>query len=101
MVAPGPTGSIGRGGNRMTEKRDRIGGEKMEALRALLTTAAHIVEGLAADPVRERFLRVYEKVPMQDRAALLDVVEREVSFRLATRGEGETITGCGARVNPN
>ena len=99
---PARAGRLYRSGGIMkTEKSDRIGGEKMEALRALLKTAAHIVEALAADPVRERLLRVYEKVPMQDRAALLDVLEREVSFRLATRGEGRAITGCGARINPN
>ena len=84
-----------------TEKRDRIAGEKMEALRALLTTAAHIVEAMAADPTRERFLHVYDKMPMQDRGVLLDVLEREVNFRLATRDEGAALTGCAARINPN
>ncbi len=83
----------------MADQTDRT--NRLEALRELLTSASGLVETLAHDPARDRFLRVYDRIPLEDRATILGVLEREISLRVATLGEGEAITGYGARPNPN
>jgi hypothetical protein len=82
--------------------RDQIASnDRLTALRALLETASDLAETLAKDPLRDRFLRVYDRIPLQERATIVAVLEREIGFRIATRDGGAELSGYGAHLNPN
>lgn len=75
--------------------------DAVETLRTLLATAKGLVERVADDPARARWLRIYDRIPVDDRALLIEVLEREVGLRTATQEEGEVVMGYGLRPNPN
>ena len=62
--------------------------DSVDTLRTLLATAKDLVERVADDPVRVRWLRLYDQVPVDDRSVLVDVLEREVGIRTATQADG-------------
>jgi hypothetical protein len=75
----------------------------LDVLHTLLRTATGLLEEIAAssDALRERWTQVFERMPAEDRKAILQVVEREVSLRLLEReGGGDSLTGFRA-VHPN
>jgi hypothetical protein len=73
----------------------------LDGLSTLLATASALVRDLAGDPLRQRYLRVYDRIPDEDRPVIVDVLEREVALRAVTADGGEMMTGCGGRPNPN
>lgn len=77
--------------------------EQLETLKAMLSAAArmvaHYVER-SGHPLRMRWERAFDRMPLQDRETVVTAVEREVDLRLATMGEGEPVLGL-SEVRPN
>ncbi len=74
---------------------------KIERLGTLLDSANELVTELLADPLLARLVRVFTRMPMEDREVILQVLEREVNVRLASRNGGSAVTGIGTAVNRN
>jgi hypothetical protein len=83
----------------MSQSSERV--DAVETLRTLLATAKDLVERVADDPVRTRWLRLFDRIPIDDRAVLIGVLEREIGLRTATEDEGAVVMGYGLRPNPN
>lgn len=77
--------------------------EHVETLQALLSGALRAVGELEADPLFHRLLRVFSRMPSEDREVLLGVLEREVNLRLlgAQASEGPLSGLDMPRPNPN
>ncbi len=68
---------------------------KLETLTVLLRAASAIVDDLAvvADPFLGRLTGVFARMPAEDRAPILEVLEREVSIRLLARSSNQLLSG--------
>jgi hypothetical protein len=76
-------------------------GEELETLRHVLASSVHLANDIAADPLLGRLLDVFARMPAEDRATVLDVLEREVDLRVLTQdGARRAISGI-ALVQPN
>jgi hypothetical protein len=75
--------------------------DTLTTLLTLLDSASRVVTDMARDPQIARLIRVFSRVPLEERPILLDILEREVGLRLATGEGASTFTGIGARINPN
>src|SRR5262245_66568582 len=65
---------------------------------AILVTAHELATTLARDPLVERILRAFAKLPERDREPILEVIERDATWcRIAEQTSGQT----GIRVRPN
>jgi len=75
----------------------------LRTLAALLQTASTLLDDIGAlsEPLLERLVRVFARMPSEDRATVLDVLEREVAMRLLCRSGDPTVTGYAlSRPNP-
>ncbi len=71
---------------------------RLDALQAILVTAHELAEKLTADPLTERVLRVFAKLPQSDREPILKILERDATWcRIAEQTASET----GVTVLPN
>jgi hypothetical protein len=71
---------------------------RLDALRAILLSAHELAGRLAADPLLERLLRVFARIPEPDRETILRVLERDATwFRIVE----QTADTTGIRVAPN
>jgi hypothetical protein len=86
---------------RMLARNDSNNGDQLEALRAILDTAARVLQQLAADPVLRRLLTAFERMPAEDREPIVEVIEREVEMRLLGSSQGDVLTGRDLVPNPN
>jgi hypothetical protein len=78
-------------------------GEKLRTLSAILQTATTLTNqlGSLSDALVQRLVRVFARMPAEDRAPILAVLEREVAMRLLTRNGDPTLTGYAiVRANP-
>src|SRR5262245_46027413 len=65
---------------------------------AILVTAHELATTLARDPLVERILRAFAKLPERDREPILEVIERDATWcRIAEQTSGQT----GIKVRPN
>jgi hypothetical protein len=71
---------------------------RLDALREILVTAHELATTLARDPLVERILRAFAKLPERDREPILEIIERDASWcALRSRPSGQT----GIRLRPN
>ena len=84
----------------VTAKRRRAPGSPIDQLRATIRAATDVLGEVTADPLLARWIRVFHEMPAEDRAVVVDVLEREVQTRLLSRAS-EDVTGQAARPNPN
>jgi hypothetical protein len=75
-------------------------GNPIEALRAMLDAGASIVDGVLEDPLMARWIDAFVVMPQNDRAVVVDVVEREVKARVVSRAVETTIAQTW-HANPN
>lgn len=61
-------------------------GNPIEALRAMLDAGAALVDGVLEDPLMGRWIDAFLAMPHDDRAVVVDSVEREVQARVLSRG---------------
>jgi len=76
----------------------------LHTLDALLQTATRIVEDIAGvpDELFQRLARVFGRMPEEDRADILAVLEREVDMRLLMRSGEPSVSGYEIiRPNPS
>ena len=73
---------------------------RLDALRAILVSAHELAVRLAADPVFERVLRVFTKIPEPDRETILRVLERDATWCRIVEQTADT-TGLTVRPNPH
>ncbi len=74
--------------------------DQLDVLRTLLTTAQAMAADLATDPLVERILRAFGRLPASDRETVLGVIERDGSWCRIVEQTSET-TGITVRPNPN
>jgi hypothetical protein len=67
----------------------------------MIETARQLAAKVAGDGALARLHRVFADMPETDRETVLQVLEREVEYRLMTRGTGDLATGYETRPNPN
>src|SRR5262245_5635925 len=73
---------------------------QLEALRNILEAAHELAMKLAADPLMERLLQVFTKLPEPDREPILQVIERDATWcRIVEQTSPET--GITVRPNPH
>jgi hypothetical protein len=71
---------------------------QLDALQAILNTAHELAEKLTSDPLTERVLRVFAKLPPPDREPILKILERDATWcRIVEQTASET----GITVLPN
>src|SRR5262245_3634639 len=68
-------------------------------LSTLLESADLVVRQYLDEPLRRRLLAVFDRMPAEDRDAIVAVLEREVTARLAAYGPNTTRTGVRTHVN--
>ena len=73
---------------------------RLDALRAILTSAHELAARLAADPQIERVLQVFAKIPEPDREVVLQVLERDATWCRIVEQTADT-TGITVRPNPH
>jgi hypothetical protein len=77
------------------EARDR---KPLDALHTLLITAHELAKTLVDDTQLERLVRAFQLFPERDREAVLQVIEKDASWR---RIAEETADATGIAVKPN
>jgi hypothetical protein len=70
-------------------------------LSTLLKSAHMLVREYLDEPQRRRLLAVFERMPAEDRDAIVGVLEREVTVRLSAHGGNTRRTGVRTHVNPH
>jgi len=70
---------------------------RLDALRDILVTAHELATTLARDPLVERILRAFAKLPDRDREPILEIIERDATWCRIAQTSGQT----GIRVRPN
>jgi hypothetical protein len=75
------------------------GQTSFEALLALLTTARELAAKLHDDPLVERILTAFARLPSPDREAILGVIERDATWCRIVEQTADT-TGITVRPNP-
>jgi transposase len=77
--------------------------DRLESLRALLDAALDAVSRLQGDELLPRLLRVFAKMPPEDRDVILKVLEREVALRTIRKdADVEPLSGMRlGRPNPH
>jgi hypothetical protein len=80
-----------------SEASDR---KPFDALHALLVTARELAKTLVDDPQLERLVRAFRLFPERDREAILQVIEKDASWRRIVADTGTT-TGITVRPNPH
>ena len=71
-----------------------------DALHTLLVTARDLAKTLVDDPQVERLVRAFRMFPERDREAILQVIEKDASWRRIVDDTGST-TGITVRPNPH
>jgi hypothetical protein len=74
--------------------------DRLEVLKSLVDTAALIARDLNDDPLFERLLRIFARMPAADREIIVGVLEREVENRVLSQHVADTITQVELRPNP-
>ena len=74
--------------------------DRFEVLRSLMDAAARIAREFIEDPLLERLLAVFGRMPEQDREAIVGVLEHEVEERLLARDVGDSLARVELRPNP-
>jgi hypothetical protein len=67
----------------------------------MIDTARRLATDVASNGLFARLQRVFAQMPEEDREIVLRVLEREVEYRLMTRGTGDIATGYETRANPS
>ena len=96
--------SSGGGGPEQPPATTQPPTDPAEALATLVTmieTARRLAVDVAGDGLSIRLQRTFAQMPPEDREIVLQVLEREVEYRLLTRGTGDLVTGYATRPNPN
>jgi hypothetical protein len=68
-------------------------------LSTLLASVRLLVREYLDEPLRRRLLAVFDRMPEEDRDAIVGVLEREVTARLAAHGPNTGRTGVRTHVN--
>lgn len=74
---------------------------RLETLQTLLRTALGIIADLDVDPMFQRLVQVFSRMPASDREPVLTALEREVELRVLAKTTEGAITGCALTPNPN
>jgi hypothetical protein len=78
---------------------DDRGRTSLETLHALLATAREFAAHLADDPMVERILAAFTRLPEPDRETILGVIERDAAWCRVVEQTADT-TGITVRPNP-
>lgn len=81
-------------GNQATDRKP------FDALHTLLLTAQELAKSLIDDPQLERLVRAFRMLPERDREPILQVIEKDASWRRIVDETDET-TGISVRPNPH
>ena len=73
---------------------------QLNELKALLTRARDLAAQLVADPLVERLLQAFAKLPAPDREPVLQVLERDATWCRIVEQTADT-TGVSVRPNPH
>ena len=73
---------------------------RLDALRAILVTAHELATKLAGDPIVERILQAFAKLPEPDREPVLKIIERDATWCRIVEQTAEE-TGITVRPNPH
>jgi hypothetical protein len=71
----------------------------LETLLELLTRAREFAAEIAGDPLLERILAAFERLPVPDRETILEVIERDATWCRIVEQTSDT-TGITVRPNP-
>ncbi len=79
---------------------DDLAATRLDALRAILVSAHELAVRLSSDPLFERILRVFAKIPEPDRETILKVLERDATWCRIVEQTADT-TGITVCANPH
>jgi hypothetical protein len=70
----------------------------LEELTEVIDVAARLADSLGDDPLLQRLLEAFRLMPLEDRATVVEVIEREVQARRLSRATEEA---TGQSMHPN
>jgi hypothetical protein len=73
---------------------------QFDVLRSLLSSASRMVHELLNDPLLERYLDVFARMPAGDRETIVGALEHEVQTRLLSQEMADGFTQVELRPNP-
>ena len=73
---------------------------RFDVLKSLLSSASRMAHELVNDPLLERFLDVFARMPEGDREIILGALERDVQTRLLSQEVADDFTQVELRPNP-
>jgi hypothetical protein len=79
---------------------DNVAKKPFDTLHTLLTTARELAKTLTDDPELERIVRAFRMFPESDREAILQVIEKDASWRSIVETT-DAVTGITVRPNPH
>ena len=74
--------------------------QRFDVLKSLLSSATRMVQELVTDPLLERYLDVFARMPEGDREILIGALEHEVQTRLLSKEVAGDFTQVELRPNP-
>jgi hypothetical protein len=77
----------------------KSGVDALTNLSTVLKSVDVLVREYLDEPLRRRLLTVFDRMPAEDRDAIVGVLEREVTARLAAHGPNTSRTGVRTHVN--
>jgi hypothetical protein len=77
------------------------GESSFDVLRSLLESAARTANELVDDPLLERLLEVFARMPEGDRETVIGALEREVQTRILSKKVADSLSQVELRANPN
>ncbi|HXJ33497.1 MAG TPA: hypothetical protein VMS22_05595 [Candidatus Eisenbacteria bacterium] len=75
--------------------------DPLEALKWVVDAAHSLARDLQGDELLARLVKVFEKMPPDDRPIVVGALEREVQIRTLSQDVAETLTQVELRPNPN
>jgi len=77
------------------------GEQRFDVLQSLLVSASRMADELLNDPLLERLLGVFARMPEGDREIVIGALEHEVQTRLLSQEVADDLTQVALRPNPN
>jgi len=85
---------------RYSDRKSESSRSSLHELADIIDAAVRLADAIANDPMLQRLLEAFRLMPLEDRATILNAIEREVQARRLSNATQDT-TGQSMHPNPN
>jgi hypothetical protein len=85
---------------RDSDRKSESSRSSLHELADIIDAAVRLADAIANDPMLQRLLEAFRLMPLEDRATILNAIEREVQARRLSNATQDT-TGQSMHPNPN